>query len=457
MATTGINANSAAGSGALSTDVYNRVQQTLASQNSGVSKLNATLTRDQTKLSGLGQLHSALSTFQTLAQSLAGGGLSTSASSSGKGVLSATTTGDAKTATYAVDVKQLAQGQFLISDQFASSASALGANGGAGATVKIDFGTAGDKGFVAKAGAAKSITIDASNNSLDGIAAALKAAGVDASVVKGEGGYALKIAGQTGADNSLRISISGDAALKDLLAYNPDGVQKLKQTQSAQDALLTVDGKDVKSASNTLSKVIDGASLTLAGKGKTDVTITRDASKISSNLKSFVSAYNDLNAKLQALQKGNLKSDVALGQVSSQLSMIIKTAGGASLAALNNAGLSLEGGGNLKLDDKKLQAALALDGNAVGNLFTNNGKGLADQLASKAASFTANNSVISREAATVNKELVSVNAKRAALSKALTAQASALAALYTQQAQTGSGSALGGAAGAGSSLFDLLA
>lgn len=456
MATTGITANSAAGSGALSTDVYNRVQKTLASQNSGVTKLNATLTRDQTKLSGLGQLHSALSNFQALAQNLAAGGLSTSASSSGKGVLSATASGDAKAGTYALDVKQLAQGQFLVSDQFASSTSALGASGGAGATVKIDFGTAGEKGFVANAGVAKSLTIDASNNSLDGIAAALKAAGVDASVVKGDGGYALKIAGQSGADNSMRISVSGDAALKDLLSYRPDGVQKLKQTQAAQDALLTVDGKDVKSASNTLDKAIAGATLTLAGKGKTELTIARDASKIGSNLKSFVGAYNDLNTKLQALQKGSLKADEALGQASSQLSMIIKTAGGLSVTALNNAGLSVEANGNLKLDDKKLQAALALDANAVADLFTNKGKGLADQLASKAAGLTANNSAISREAASVNKELASVNAKRAALSKALTTQATALAALYTQQAQTGSGAA-GGATGASKSLFDLLA
>jgi flagellar hook-associated protein 2 len=42
------------------------------------------------------------------------------------------------------------------------------------------------------------------------------------------------------------------------------------------------------------------------------------------------------------------------------------------------------------------------------------------------------------------------------LTKALTAQATALAALYTAQAQTGAGSAVNGAAGSSGSLFDML-
>ncbi|MYN18773.1 flagellar filament capping protein FliD [Rugamonas sp. FT107W] len=458
MATSSINSSTNTGSPSVSNDIYNRVQQTMASQNKAATKLNTTLKNDQTKLSALGQLQSALANFQSIAAGLTGSGLSTSAATSVKNVLTAASTGAAKAGTYAINVKQLAQGQFLTSDAFAAADAKIGS--GTVTTVKIDFGTTGgDKGFALNSAAAgKSITIDASNNTLDGIAAAFKAAGVDVKVVKGDDGkFSLAIAGQSGAANSMRISVSGDAALKNLLAFDPDGAQKLKQTSAGMDAIVNVDGKDVTSATNTVDKAIPGATLTLTGAGKTDVTITQDASQIGANLKSFVSAYNDLNKKLQALQKGDLKSDTALGQVTSQLGMLLKTGGGSvSLSALNAAGVSQDSSGQLVVDDKKLTAALASDSAAVGKLFTNGGKGIADLLSAKAAAFTSDSSVISKEAGLLGREITSINGRRTVLTKALTAQATALAALYSAQAQTGAGSALNGAAGSSGSLFDIL-
>jgi len=459
MATSGISSSTSAGSTAVSADIYNRVQQTMASQNGAATKLNATLTKDQTKLSALGQLQSALANFQSIAAGLTGSGLSTSAASSVKSVLTAASTGAAKAGTYAVDVKQLAQGQFLTSDEFAAADSKIGA--GATTTVKIDFGTAGgEKGFVTNGTTgSKSITIDSSNNTLDGIAAAFKAAGVDVKVVKGDDGkFSLAIAGESGAANSMRIGVSGDAALKNLLAFDPDGKQELKQTKPAQNAILTIDGgAEITSASNAVKdKGIAGATLTLSTTGKTDVTITQDSSQIGANLKSFVAAYNDLNAKLQKLQKGDLKADTAINQVVSQMGMLLKTGGGSvSITALNAAGVTQDATGNLVIDDKKLTAAIAADSSSVAKLFTNDGRGIADLLSNKAGLFTSNTSVISKEAQLTSNEITSINAKRTVLSKALTAQANALVALYTAQAQTGAGSAMTGGSKAGT-LFDML-
>lgn len=456
MATSIINSATTSGGSALSTDVYNRVQKTMSAQNGVATKLNAALKADQTKLSGLGQLKSALSAFQTLAASLSGSGLSTSASVSAKSVLTASSSGAAKAGTYALDIKQLAQGQFLTSEAFSSATAKLGS--GAVTTVKIDFGTAGSKGFTLNGSAAsKSVTLDSSNNTLEGIAAALKAAGLDAQVVKDdEGKYALALNGASGAANSMRISVSGDAALKSLLSFDPDGSQKLKQERAASDAILTVGDKQLTSASNTLDKAIAGLTLKLTGTGKTEVTVSQDASQIGSNLKSFVAAYNDLNKKLQALQKGDLKGDTALNQAVSQFNTLLRSGGGVSLSALKEAGLGQDSNGNLVLDDKKLQAALKTDAGAVTKLFTNEGRGLADLLATQAGSLTGDNSALKRETTLVSKEITSISAKRASLSKALTTQATALAALYTAQAQTGSGSAINGTTGSTGSLFDIL-
>ncbi|NYE60851.1 flagellar hook-associated protein 2 [Duganella sp. 1224] len=457
--TTISNPTSATSTG-VSTDVYNRVAQAMAPASAAANKINSSITKDQTKLSALGQLQSALASFQQLVAGLTGDGLSTSATSSAKSVLTATSTGSAKAGTYAIDVKQLAQGQVLTSDAFATDANGKVGSGTA-TTIKIDFGTVGDKGFTSNGSASsKSITIDSSNNTPEGIAAALKAAGVDASVVKGKDGqYALSIEGQDGAANSMRISVSGDGTLKNLLTYDPAGTQKLTQTSAAQDAILTVDGKEIKSASNSIKdSAIAGATLNLVGAGKSDVTVAAGASQISDNLKSFVTAYNDLNAKMQKLQKGDLKSDTALNQAINQMGQLLKTGGGSvSVTKLAAAGLSQDKDGNLVLDDKKLKAALAADPSAVSQLFTtSDGRGVADLLSAKAGALTSSGSVLTKETSLVTNDIKNLTAKKASMTKALTAQANALVAMYTAQAQTGAGSAItGGGSGTGT-LFDML-
>lgn len=441
----------------VSTDVYNRVLQTMTPQANAAAKLNASITKDQTKLSALGQLQSALANFQQIAASLTGDGLSTSAASSAKTVLTASSTGAAKAGTYAIDVKQLAQGQFLTSDEFTPGKDGkVGA--GATTTIKIDFGNTDGKSFNT-VGGSKSVTIDGSNNTPEGIAAAFKAAGVDVTVVNGDNGqYALSLSGKAGADNSMRISVSGDATLKNLLTYDPAGTQKLKQTTAAQDAILLVDGKEIKSSNNSIKDTaIGGATLNLVGKGKSDIAITQSSSQIGDNLKAFVSAYNDLNAKMQKLQKGELKSDTALNQAIGQMGLLLKTGGGSvSVTKMAAIGLSQDKDGNLQLDDKKLQAALSADSSAVAKLFTTDDKrGLADLLSAKAASLTSTNSVLNKQTSLTTNEIASLNTKKASMTKAMTAQATALAALYTAQAQTGAGSALNGKGGTGT-LFDML-
>jgi len=230
----------------------------------------------------------------------------------------------------------------------------------------------------------------------------------------------------------------------------------LTQGAAAQDAVVKVDGVAVTSPTNKLDSTIAGLSVTLTGTGKTTLTVAQDRSQIGSNIQAFVSAYNDLNQKLQTLQSGDLKSDTALGQVQSQMSQLLRTGGGVSLAALSQAGITLDSGsGNLKLNTQTLQTALSSNADGVSQLFTNNGRGLADLLGAKAAAFTSSTGSIARETNSTNKELTQVNQKRTALSNALTVQATALAAYYTKQAATGAGSAVNGSGA--TSLFDMLA
>ncbi|OFJ47390.1 flagellar hook 2 domain-containing protein [Janthinobacterium lividum] len=441
--------------GSISADVYAKVERQMQSQNSGVGKLNASLARDQAKFSGLGQLQSALAKFQAVAKNMAGSGLATAATSSAKDVLSASTTDKAVSGSHALNVKQLAQAQTLLSGAQKSSSAAIGT--GAPALLKIEVGATDGKQFTPGSGKVISLTIDSSNNSLDGIAAALKQQGIDASVVKGPDGYALTLNGKSGADSSMRISVSGDAAVSNLLSYAPGASKGLQQTAAAQDALLSVDGKDIKSATNTLTTAVEGATIELKKKGMTELVITKDSSQIASNVASFVTAYNELNSKLQSLQQGDLKSDTALGQVRSQMEQVLRTAStGVPASILGSAGVSLGKSGELVIDDKKLKAAIAADPDAVSKLFTNKGKGVADQFSSKIGELTGETSIIRKEVQSVGKEITTLNNKKAVLAKALTAQAQALVKAYSAQEQMGTNPALPGYTGK-NSLFDFMA
>ena len=437
-----------------SAEVYAKVEQQMKSQNTGVVKLNTSLARDQTKLSGLGQLQSALAKFQAVAANMSGSGVNTAATSSTKGVLTATTNDKAASGTHAIDVKQLAQGQTLATAPQKSSSTAIGT--GAPAQIKIELGSVDGKQFSAGGGKAITLTIDSSNNTLDGIAAALKKAGVDASVVKGDDGYTLALNGQSGADNSMRISVAGDAAIGNLLSYSPSASKGMTQTQAAQNALLTVDGKDVTSASNKLDKTIEGVTFELKAKGSTDLVVAKDSSQIASNVASFVTAYNELNSKLQSLQKGDLKSDTALSQVSGQMAQVLRTASnGVPASVLGSAGVTLGRSGELVLDEKKLKAAIEADPDAVSKLFSNDGKGVAEQFNAKITTLTGDSSLIRKEVQSVGKEITTLNNKKTELAKVLTKQAEALVKLYSAQEQ-GTNSALPGYTGK-NSLFDFMA
>ena len=441
--------------GNISADVYAKVERQMQSQNTGVVKLNATLARGQAKFSGLGQLQSALAKFQTVAKNMAGSGLATSATPSSKDVLSATTTDKAASGSHELNVKQLAQGQTLLSGAQKSSSTPIGT--GAPALVKIEVGTADGKQFTPGSGKIISLTIDSSNNSLDGIAAALKQAGVDASVVKGADGYTLSLNGKTGADNSMRVSVTGDAAISNLLTYSPASGKGLQQAAAAQDALLSVDGKEIKSATNTLTTAVAGATVELKTTGTTNLVIAKDSSQIASNVAGFVAAYNELNSKLQSLQDGDLKYDTALGQVRSQLGQVLRTAStGVPSSILASAGVTLGKSGELVLDEKKLKAAIEADPDAVSKLFTNEGKGVADQFSSKIGTLTGETSIIRKEVQSVGKDITTLNNKKAVLAKALTAQAQALVKAYSAQEQMGTNSALPGYTGK-NSLFDFMA
>jgi len=448
--------------GNASADVYAKVSKIMQSQNTGAAKLNAALASDGTKLSGLGKLMNALASFQAVAQSLAGSGLYASASSSAKDVLTATASNGSLAGSYEIQVKQLAQSQNLLSKLQVSQDAPIG-SGIATTTLSFDFG--GTEGGVftpnAAAKTSKSVVIPSGGNTLQGIAVAINAAniGVTAKVVQSKEGYALALSSPSGSANSLRIGVKGDPALQNLLAYDPAGTKSLTQTAAARDAAATINGVAVSSSSNTLTNAVVGTTLNFAATGSATLTVARDAGQFTKNVTNLVGTYNALTASLKDLQQGDLKTDGSAARIQSQLSRLFFTgssgAVGENYITPGSIGIAVQKNGDLSVDAAKLQKAIGAAPDGVAKLFTNSGKGIADKLVSQIQGMIGPNGTIQKEAATINKDITVLNAKKSSLAKALTFQANALVKFYSQQSNAFDSGAASQSSGK-TTLFDIL-
>lgn len=424
----------------------------LSSQNAALKALDAKIGHDQLRLSGIGKLALALDGFQAVAGALAKSGLDLSASVAGTAVTAQLAGSSVATAgTHAIEVRQLAQAQQLVTRALPGHATALGA--GASTVIKVDTGSG-------KATRTTTVTIDAGNNTLDGIAKAMKDAGLDARVTRTGDGYALTLTGQTGAANAMRIGVSGDPVLKGLLSYQPGTPGAVTQAAAAQDAQLTVDGKTVAGATNKIDAAVPGVALTLAATGKSTVTIGGDATSAATNVKRFVDAYNALNANLGALKASNPDSATTIADVRTQLAGVL---GAADAATLADIGITQKNG-SLALDETKLKTAIAVRPDAVGATFSNKGSGLADRMAALVTKQMGSGGPLEKQAAALDQDVTRLTGQRAKATQAIGRQATQLAQQYAavsggSGSRSGSGAGLfgSGSSGGTGSVFDALA
>jgi flagellar hook-associated protein 2 len=301
------------------------------------------------------------------------------ASASDASAMTVSASDGAAAGAYNVAVSKLAMAQSVASGAFASSGDTVGSG-----TLNITLGSwnADDTAFTPKAGAtAVAITIG-DGDTLAAVRDKINAAGagVVASIVNDASGARLSIrAKDTGVENAFQITVNdaGDAVDNDAaglsrLAYDPStGAAVLSRYQPAQNALATINGLQVSSASNTLANVLDGLSITLAKETATPVTVTvaQDNTSMGKAISDFAKAYNDVVSYLReqtaynadTKKGGTLQGDSAAIGLLAQLR---KLAGGSTSASpvfarLTDIGLEPQKDGTLKLTQSKVDAALA--------------------------------------------------------------------------------------------------
>jgi flagellar hook-associated protein 2 len=148
-----------------------------------------------------------------------------------------------------------------------------------------------------------------------------------------------------------------------------------------QDASLTVDGIPIDSASNTVTGVIPGVTLTLSGQSSAPVTIgiTPDLTPVASDINNFVSSWNTLiqavNSGIQYNSStgtaGTLEGDTSADFVQQELLSSLATgmSGNNGVVNLESIGISLQDDGTLSVDSTTLNNALQNNFSAVQNLF----------------------------------------------------------------------------------------
>jgi flagellar hook-associated protein 2 len=420
-------------------DVNSIVSQLMAVERQPINKLNVKEASYQTKLSAYGSIKGAVAGFQTAMQSLSSASRFTKldAIPSDDTILSATASSIAVAGTYSLEVTSLAQAQKLVAAGQSSSTAAIG--NGTTTTLTFDFGTinngtldpitkkyTGVTSFGSNGNGTKSITIDSNNNSLQSIRDAINAAkmGVTATIINDGGASPYRLAlssDNIGVSNSLKISVSGDAAVANLLAHDPAATQNLSEDVTAKNSDFKVNGVSVSKASNSVSDVIQGVTLNLKKitTTPTAVTVAHDNASVSNSVSAFVKAYNDLSKTLKDISAYNpatkqaaiLQGDSTVRSLQSQLRNMLGspvTWASGALATLSQIGISFQKDGSLGLDNAKLNSAIANNVSDIASLFAAVGKGT-DSLVSynsvtsnsKAGSYAVNVSQIATQGNTV--------------------------------------------------------
>lgn len=353
------------------------------------------------KLTAYGTLNSALSTFQSSFVGLNSTAAfqNLTANVGDATILNASTTSVATAGNYNINVTQLAKSQTISSAGQASTTDTIGS--GASTTISFQFGTisggTSSNGVYTGASFAQdanqaigTVTIDSSNNSLQGIRDAINAAGkgVTASIV-GDGTatpYHLVLSSnKTGVTSSLKIDVSGDATLQGLLSYDPAGTQNFTETTTAQNANLSINGINITSASNTVNDAVQGAAITLTKTGSTTLALSNNVAGVQNSINTFVKGFNDLQAtfktltgfdattKKGAVLTGDAAARGAQTQVRTALSSAVNGLGG-NITTLSSIGISFQKDGTLSVDSTKLQAALNNNFKEISGLFATIGK-----------------------------------------------------------------------------------
>jgi len=387
-------------------DVESIVTQLVALERVPLDNLESEASLIQAQISAYGTLKSKVAEFETAMDALASSDKFKlySTTSSTESVLTAIADSNAAIGTYDVEVTALAERDKYRTSAFTDAATVVGEG-----TLSISVGS---DSF--------DITVDSSNSTLSGIRDAINSAsdntGVTASIVTDSNGASLVLSSDdTGLDNALTISVTGDSDANDTDAAGLSALATTNLTTltTATDATLEIDnaggnGFTFSSSSNTFSSVLEGVTITAETIGTSTVEIDRDDSAIEEAVNEFADAYNALRQEIATQRAGQLEADGTLLSLERALQDIFNSGAsitGSTYTYLSEVGITTDDSNNLVIDSTELEAAISSDFDSFVNLFSATDEGYAARFESLANSLQQEDGLIDAREDGLNAQL----------------------------------------------------
>lgn len=352
---------------------FNLVRDAIINQRSRpVNQLQSKANEYNSRIESLRQLNTGLASLTTAAKALTERDLGTgrNATSGDSAVLGSTASATAPLGQLDVTISRLATSLTQASRSYTANTAPILAGGAASATFELRKGGAAS-GAV--------ITIDSSNNTLEGLRNAINnaEAGVTASIVdlNGDGTQKQLVLNSkdTGAASRVELvemTATGTAADLNFRSLNPpDG------DFSKLDSKFIVNGLELTRGTNNVSDAVTGVNLTFKKEGKTTVNVSA-SNDIENKLRSFVNAYNSIQDAIAGQYKkdgkgrptGVLAGDPTLRNVQQQLRDAINISSennGGSLKSLSEIGITVEQDGKLTFESSTLSEQLKTNPDGV--------------------------------------------------------------------------------------------
>ncbi len=373
------------GSGVLNSDLVD--QLVAAERKPTETRLTQKTQQAEALLSAYGKLRSAVTELRLPMRQLSSPDnlKAFSASSSNDDIGVSVDSTKASRGTYSVEVTSLASAQALASRDVFADRDATSVGQG---TLELSVG---DK--------ITNITIDSSNDTLQGLANAINEAdaGVSAGIIDTGSGYQLVLsADETGTANAVSISVTGDTAGTDTdntglsrFAFNAgmDADSGLKETIAASDAVMDINGVTVTRSTNTFENVIDGLTFDIKETGTSTIKVTQDFGAVADRVQGFVDKFNALQSTIDSLAGFNaeagvgslLTGDSTVRTIQSQLrnilTRVVPGMENASVRSLADVGITTDfETGGLEFDRAKFEEVLKANPDEVTALFAEQGR-----------------------------------------------------------------------------------
>ena len=251
--------------------------------------------------------------------------------------------------------------------------------------------------------------------------------GVTATILNTKDGQKLVIdSGFSGDDATFKIEGTGG-----MTDFNYDSTTntagKWDVTQHAQDAVIRVDGEEMRSDTNEFDNAISGLTITANKLSAKDdngdvitnsVAITADNDKVTEKMQNFVNAYNTLMSTMDGLYKhntytdgennydgGELAGDNMLRSLQNQLQNMMSSMGnGANGMNIYSMGFELESDGTISLDKTEFKEGLTDNFNALVNMLTGD-DGLLTRFDKTVEEYTKSAGILDKRTETLNMEV----------------------------------------------------